>query len=123
MLIIVKAIWNLFIVYIYLDTVLPQCVSRKGNPSFFFRNGVYPQPLHQAMHTASFIRIKTVLQPASSKLITIHGSLKVSTKISHLKKCNMKRLCINMSNDDQHANRTGCKNPVLPLPVGCTQYP
>jgi hypothetical protein len=42
----------------------------------------HPQPLHQSMHVAFFIKSIQLLQPAKkhSDIITSHGSLKVATK-------------------------------------------
>jgi hypothetical protein len=63
--------------------------------------------------------LKRVLQ-----IITNPGPHKVSTKTSHLKRPNkVHRQKIMMLSVSQYVSRTGCRNPVLPSPNGCIQYP
>jgi hypothetical protein len=84
--------------------------------SFFFFEIGWPRRMHQLMHM-EFIKTR------SQNSITDHGSHKVSTWTSHLKRPNkVQRKKIMKLSVSRYASSTGRRNPVLPFPDGCTQY-
>jgi hypothetical protein len=91
-----------------------------GITEIFFEKGNTPASASIDAY-GLFITLKKIIQ---SNTKTSHGSHNVSTKMSQKKKArDMKSLCNIMSAAYQHSSRTSCRNPVLPSPTGCTQYP
>jgi hypothetical protein len=83
--------------------------------------GSIPQPLHQNDAYGCFITL--LIYSVHTQIITTsHGSARVDTKINQRNRENNGcQKHISKKFYEQTASHPGCKNPVRPSPVGCTQ--